>query len=76
LGFFRSISRGRGALIAFAVMNFVLVASTNNSLSTKSPSLVLFSIALIGIPLLAQRRRSPAGAPLRYELPMRDGVWS
>lgn len=77
LGFFRSISRGRGALIAFAVMNFVLVASTNNSLSTKSPSLVLFSVALIGIPLLVQRRRSPAaGAPLRYEPPMRDGVWS
>ncbi|ODS03354.1 hypothetical protein AUC71_09985 [Methyloceanibacter marginalis] len=51
-------------------MNFVLVASTNNSLSTKSPSLALFSIALIGIPLLVQRRRSPAaGAPLRYEPP-------
>lgn len=77
LGFFRSISRGRGAIAAFAVMNFVLVASTNNSLSTKSPALVLFSMVLVGIPLLMQRVSSPASiGPVRYETPLREGVWS
>jgi hypothetical protein len=77
LGFFRSISRGRGAIAAFAVANFVLVASTNNSLSTKSPALVLFCMALVGIPLLVQRGRSQeTGVPVRYETPLREGVWS
>ena len=77
LGFFRSISRGRGAIAAFAVLNFLLVASTSNSISTKTPSLALFAVALVGIPLVTRRRR-PAedGEPVRYTVPLRDGVWT
>ena len=77
LGFLRSIARGRGAIAAFAILNFLLVASTSNSISTKTPSLALFAVAMVGIPLIARRRR-PAedGEPIRYTVPLRDGVWS
>jgi hypothetical protein len=76
LGFFRSIARGRGAIAAFAILNFVLVASTSNSISTKTPSLAIFAIAMIGIPLVARRFRSEDGVPVRYAVPLREGVWS
>lgn len=77
LGFLRSIARGRGAIAAFAVLNFLIVASTSNSISTKTAALALFAIAMVGIPL-ATRRRSEGyeGAPVRYTVPLRDGVWS
>ncbi len=58
LGFLRSIARGRGAIAAFAILNFLLVASTSNSISTKTPSLAIFAVALVGIPLVARRRRA------------------
>jgi len=77
LGFLRSIARGRGAIAAFAILNFILMASTSNSLSTKSPALALFTVALCGIPLVASRRRPVEdGVPARYEVPLREGVWS
>ena len=77
LGFFRSIARGRGAIAFFAVLNFLLVASTSNSISTKTASLAIFAIAMVGIPLV-KRRRSYAGdgEPVRYAVPLREGVWS
>jgi hypothetical protein len=77
LGFLRSIARGRGAIAAFAILNFLLVASTSNSISTKTPSLAIFAVALVGIPLVARRRRLEGkGEPVRYTVPLRDGVWS
>ena len=76
LGFLRSIARGRGTLAAFAILNFLLVASTSNSLSTKSPALALFTVALCGIPAVMSRRRQAEGMPMRYQVPLRDGVWS
>lgn len=74
--FFRSITRGRGAIAAFAVLNFLLVASTSNSISTKTPSLAIFTIAMIGIPLVARRFRSENSVPVRYAVPLREGLWS
>jgi len=77
LGFFRSIGRGRGALAAFAILNFLLVASTSNSISTKTPSLAIFAVAMIGIPLVARRRReAEQGHAVHYTVPLRDGIWS
>jgi hypothetical protein len=77
LGFLRSIGRGRGAIAAFAILNFLLVASTSNSISTKTPSLAIFAVALVGIPFVTRRRRVvEEGEPLRYTAPLRDGVWS
>jgi hypothetical protein len=58
LVFFWSMIRARGAVAFFAVINFVLVASTNNSLSINTPSLLLFSVALVGIPHLSRRKHS------------------
>jgi hypothetical protein len=58
LGFFWSMMRGRSAVVFFAVLNFVLVASTNNSLSVNTPSLLLFSVAMAGIPRRSLRRHS------------------
>lgn len=77
LGFLRSIARARGAVAAIAILNFLLVASTSNSLSTKSPALALFAVALCGIPtLMSRRRQAEDGVSARYEVPLRDGVWS
>ncbi len=77
LGFLRSIARGRGAIAAFAILNFIVVASTSNSISTKTPSLAIFAVALVGIPLVTRRRRPEEdGEPVRYTVPLRDGVWS
>ncbi len=77
LGFLRSIARGRGAIAAFAILNFILVASTSNSISTKTPSLAIFAVALVGIPLVTRRRRiEEEGEPVHYTVPLRDGVWS
>ncbi|MGH6737156.1 MAG: VpsF family polysaccharide biosynthesis protein [Methyloceanibacter sp.] len=77
LGFLRSIARGRGAVAGFAVLSFLIVASTSNSLSTKSPSLALFAVAMVGIPLVARRRDAPNdGRAVRYTPPLRDGAWS
>jgi hypothetical protein len=77
LGFLRSISRGRGALAAFAVLNFLLVASTSNSISTKTASLALFSVAMVGIPYAVRRREEvEAVQPVHYEVALREGVWS
>lgn len=50
LVFLRSLARGRGALAFFAVVSFLLVASTSNSLRTQTASLLIFAVALIGIP--------------------------
>jgi hypothetical protein len=76
-GFLRSIARGRGAVGAFAVLAFLLVASTSNSISTKSPSLALFAIALAGLPLVRPRRPYPqVREPVRYMVPVSDGAWS
>jgi len=78
LGFFRSIARGRGAVAAFAVLSFLLVASTSNSISSKTPSLALFAIALVGIPLVGRRRPEAGeeGEAVRYAVSLREGVWS
>ena len=75
LGFLRSIARGRGALALFAIVNFLLVASANNSLRTQTASLVIFVVALIGIPN-AMRRRREAAAPGRFGPPRRETAWS
>jgi hypothetical protein len=76
-GFLRSIAHGRGAVGAFAVLAFLLVASTSNSISTKSPSLALFAIALAGLPLVRSRRAYPqVSEPVRYMVPVSDGAWS
>ena len=73
LGFFRSIARGRGALAFFAIVNFLLVASTSNSLRTQTASLVIFAVALIGIPKLrgAARATSVAMQPVA----LHQGAW-
>ena len=77
LGFFRSIARGRGAIAFFAILNFLLVASTSNSLSVKSPALALFAVALCGIPAATSRRRRAADeVSPSYAVALRDGVWS
>jgi hypothetical protein len=77
LGFFRSIAHGRGAIALFAVLNFLLVASTSNSISTKTASLAIFAIAMLGIPLVKKRRSDAEdGEPVRYAVPLREGVWS
>lgn len=81
LAFFWSLIRGRGAIGFFAVLTFVLVASTNNSLSINTASLMLFSVAMAGIPRLSRREYSPpvtARAELErvhYEDPL-VGSWS
>jgi len=76
LGFFRSIARGRGVIALFAVLNFLLVASTSNSISTKTASLAIFAIAMVGIPLITRRSHEEDGEPVRYAVPLREGVWS
>jgi hypothetical protein len=77
LGFLTSIARGRGAIAFFAILNFLLVASTSNSLSVKSPALALFAVALCGIPAAISRRRQAShGVAAAYRVPLRDGVWS
>jgi hypothetical protein len=76
LGFFYSIARGRGALALFAIVNFLLVASTSNSLSTKTPSLAIFSIALVGIAPLAYRRRTSKRHEVRWQPARLRGGWS
>jgi hypothetical protein len=76
LAYFRSLARGRSAWVAFAIVNFLLVASTSNSISTKSPSLVLFSIAIAGVPLVAARRRSvPRAALYRHQVLQQGSAW-
>jgi hypothetical protein len=50
LVFLRSIARGRGALAFFAIVDFLLVASTSNSLRTQTASFIIFAVALFGMP--------------------------
>jgi hypothetical protein len=76
LGFFRSIARGRGAIALFAVLNFLIVASTSNSISTKTASLAIFAIAIVGVPLVTGRSREDEAEPVRYAVPLREGMWS
>jgi hypothetical protein len=57
LGYLWSLARGRSAWVTFAILNFLLVASTSNSISTKSASLMIFSLAIAGLPQMLPRRR-------------------
>jgi len=52
------------------------VASTSNSISTKTASLAIFAIAMVGIPLITRRSHEEDGEPVRYAVPLREGVWS
>ena len=45
-------------LLKFAIFSFLLIASTNNSLSTKSSALVIFSVAAVGLEARQLRSRS------------------
>jgi hypothetical protein len=76
LGFFRSIGRGRGAIVAFAALNFLLVASTNNSISTKTPSLAIFAIAVIGLPTRQRQQRRMAAQAVFVQPSPGYGGWS
>ncbi len=55
--FLFSICRGRGLFAYFAILNFLLIASASNSLSTKTPSLVIVVVAVFGLP---RRREATA----------------
>ncbi len=73
LGFLRSISRGRGAFAFFAILDFLVVASTSNSLRTQTASLLIFVVALIGIP---KRLTAPSGRRAMAPVPVHQGAWS
>jgi hypothetical protein len=73
LVFLRSLARGRGALAFFAVVNFLLVASTSNSIRTQTASLLIFAVALIGIP--SRRQIAPARSVVLQPVAA-QGAWS
>jgi hypothetical protein len=47
--FIYGLQKSQHMLIRFAALSFILVASTNNSLSTKTPALLMFSLAAYGL---------------------------
>lgn len=69
LYFLYGLRRGQPYLITFAVVTFIILASTNNSLSTKTPMLTLFTATVYGFrqPRRQVSSRSPA-QPLRPPL--------
>ncbi len=73
LAFLWSMARSRGAITAFAIVNLLLVASTSNSLSTQTPSLFIFSLALYGI--RPRPRKDFARQRVAQHLSVR-GAWS
>ncbi len=73
LFFLRSIARGRGALAFFAVLAFLLVASTSNSLRTQTASLMIFAVALFGLPA---RQKAARSRRLAFDPAIVQGAWS
>ncbi|HZP08107.1 VpsF family polysaccharide biosynthesis protein, partial [Methyloceanibacter sp.] len=73
LTFLRSIARGRGALAFFAVMAFLVVASTSNSLRTQTASLMIFAVALFGLPAQQKAARSTR---VTFDPAIVQGAWS
>lgn len=71
--FLRSIARGRGTTAFFAVMAFLLVASTSNSLRTQTASLMIFAVALYGLPA---RESAPRARRAVFEPAIVQGAWS
>jgi polysaccharide biosynthesis protein VpsF len=70
LWFLHGLQRRQSVLTRLAVVAFVLIASTNNSLSTKSSALVLFAVAATGLrreslPQPASQRANGAGGTER-----------
>lgn len=66
----------RGEVLGFiAVAGFFLVASTNNSLATKSPALMLFVLAMAGCTRVF-RDPKPIPKPVHYVVPRHNGLWT
>jgi hypothetical protein len=71
-----SLARGRSGWVVFAILNFLLVASTSNSISTKTPSFMIFSLAIAGIACMPLWRRRAAGFPsIPQQEWQRGGAW-
>jgi hypothetical protein len=73
LVFLRAIARGRGGFAFFAIVDFLLVASTSNSLRTQTASFLIFAVALFGLPA-REKAIKPQGA-VWQPIPL-QGAWS
>ncbi|MEM7619009.1 MAG: VpsF family polysaccharide biosynthesis protein [Pseudomonadota bacterium] len=57
-----SLAKGKTLVLYSAILAFAVAASVNNSLATKTPALLLFSLALYGVPKQKRKRSKPEHA--------------
>jgi uncharacterized membrane protein len=68
-----SLRKSQPVLMTFAVLIFFLVASTNNSLASKTPALTIFAAAAYGLRRLPQRARKSAFPAFQFPPALRRG---